>query len=105
MKFSSATLLILASSVAAFSFPAFSPRTSTVMSMSAVQTPTYTFTKSEEIFAEAKEVSTCLWRSISRIFLNLSNGSTRLSIIYHALLNGIPHFFSLCDMKSSILTF
>jgi hypothetical protein len=66
MKFSSAALLILAGSVAAFSSPAFTPRTSTtVMSMSAVQTPTYTFTKSEEIFAEAKEVSTCLWRSIS----------------------------------------
>jgi len=56
MKFSAASLLVLAGSAAAFSSPAFTPRSSSAMSMSAVQTPTYTFTKSEEIFAEAKNL-------------------------------------------------
>jgi hypothetical protein len=80
MKFSSAALLMLAGSTAAFSSPAFSPRSSTAMSMSAVQTPTYTFTKSEEIFAEAKEVSSCYVRL--RNLLVLSEGCENQSPYY-----------------------
>jgi len=60
MKFSAASLLLLAGSASAFSSPAFAPRSSLALKMSVVQTPTYTFAKSEEIFAEAKEVSIAL---------------------------------------------
>jgi hypothetical protein len=55
MKFAIAAA-VLAGSAAAFSTPAFATKSST-LKMSAVETPTYTFTKSEQIFAEAQEVS------------------------------------------------
>lgn len=43
---------------AAFSSPAFTTKaSSTSLKMTATDTPIYTFTKSEEIFAEAKTVS------------------------------------------------
>ena len=54
MKLAFATAL-MASSAAAFS-PSFSAP-NTALKMSAVETEVYTFDKSEEIFAEAKNVS------------------------------------------------
>jgi len=54
MKFGIATIALLAGSAAAFN-PAFATR-SYGLKMSAVDSETYTFTKSEEIFAEAKEL-------------------------------------------------
>jgi len=54
MKFALASLLV--GSAAAFSNPAFMGKTSS-LKMSAVESSTYTFTKSEEIFAEAQTVS------------------------------------------------
>ena len=49
-------IALMAGSAAAFS-PSFSTSTSTALKMSAVQTELYTFERSEEIFAEAKNVS------------------------------------------------
>ena len=59
MKLTLATLALTASLSGAFApnGKAFATRSSSSLGMSAVETPaTYTFTKSEEIFAEAKEV-------------------------------------------------
>ena len=56
MRFAVASALLIGSA-AAFSSPSFVKKGSS-LSMSAVaETPTYTFNKSEEIFAEAKTVS------------------------------------------------
>ena len=55
MKLAFATAL-MASTAAAFS-PASVPSANTALKMSAVETELYTFEKSEEIFAAAKEVS------------------------------------------------
>jgi hypothetical protein len=58
------TLALTASVGAAFA-PGKAFARSSSLSMSAVETPTYTFTKSEEIFAEAQDVRTVpLWCSI-----------------------------------------
>lgn len=46
----------LVGSVAAFA-PTFATRPWSALKMSTVETPTYTFAKSEEIFAEAQTVS------------------------------------------------
>jgi hypothetical protein len=54
MKFALASVLIATTS--AFSTPSFNTK-NTALKMSAVETPLYTFEKSEEIFAEAKNVS------------------------------------------------
>lgn len=59
MKF---TFAVIAWAVSTSVTNAFAPikalkSTSSALGMSAVQTPTYTFTKSEEVFAEALEVS------------------------------------------------
>jgi hypothetical protein len=54
MKFTLASVLIATAS--AFSTPSFNAQ-NTALKMSAVETPLYTFQKSEEIFAEAKNVS------------------------------------------------
>ena len=51
---------LLVSSATAFA-PTFATRSSSALKMSTVEkTPTYTFTKSEEIFAEAQNVSTVM---------------------------------------------
>lgn len=55
MKFVFACTLALTASVGAFA-PNTAFARSSARSMSAVETPTYTFTKSEEIFAEAQDV-------------------------------------------------
>mmetsp|Transcript_15396 Transcript_15396/g.21967 ORF Transcript_15396/g.21967 Transcript_15396/m.21967 type:complete len:467 (-) Transcript_15396:307-1707(-) len=55
MKFLLASAL-LAASASAFSSPTFVKSNGSSLKMSAVETPTYTFAKSEEIFAEAKEL-------------------------------------------------
>jgi hypothetical protein len=57
MKFALAcsTLALTASMGAAFA-PSTAFARSSSLSMSAVETPTFTFTKSEEIFAEAQNV-------------------------------------------------
>ncbi len=56
MRFAVASALLV-SSAAAFSSPSFVKKLSS-LSMSAVaETPTYTFSKSEELFAEAQTVS------------------------------------------------
>jgi hypothetical protein len=67
MKFSLActTLALTASMGAAFA-PTKAFARSSVLDMSAVETPTYTFTKSEEIFAEAKTV-----RSLRKQYVNI----------------------------------
>lgn len=57
MKFVFACTLALTASVGAFA-PNTAFARSSAVSMSAVETPTYTFTKSEEIFAEAQHVRT-----------------------------------------------
>jgi hypothetical protein len=59
MKFvlACSTLALTASLAGAFA-PSKAFARSTARSMSAVETPTFTFTKSEEIFAEAQNVST-----------------------------------------------
>jgi hypothetical protein len=49
----------LVGSAAAFA-PTFATRPSSALKMSTVETPTYTFAKSEEIFAEAQQVSTSI---------------------------------------------
>jgi len=54
MKLAIAALIL--GSAAAFA-PASTARGASVLSMTATGTETYTFTKSEEIFKEAKEVS------------------------------------------------
>ena len=54
MKLAIAALIL--GSAAAFA-PANTARGASVLSMTATGTETYTFTKSEEIFKEAKEVS------------------------------------------------
>jgi hypothetical protein len=54
MKFVFACTLALTASVGAFAPNTAFARTSSLMS--AVETPTFTFTKSEEIFAEAQHV-------------------------------------------------
>ena len=59
MKFVLASAMIGAA--AAFSNPSFMARPS-ALKMSAVEAETYTFTKSEEIFAEAQEVSRATWK-------------------------------------------
>jgi hypothetical protein len=56
MKFVFACTLALTASVGAFAPSTAFARTTSALSMSAVETPTYTFTKSEEIFAEAQHV-------------------------------------------------
>jgi len=62
MKFAlpCSTFLALAASSAAFAPAKSFARQSSNLGMSAVETPTYTFTKSEEIFAEAQEVRSTL---------------------------------------------
>ena len=55
MKFVFACTLALTASVGAFA-PNTAFARSSARSMSAVETPTYTFAKSEEIFAEAQHV-------------------------------------------------
>jgi hypothetical protein len=58
MKFSIASSLLLVSSATAFAPTFGAPRTSTTLMSTAEKV--YTFAKSDEIFAEAKEVSaTC----------------------------------------------
>jgi len=57
MKFSAASLFLLSSSAAAFSAPTFGAPRSSALKMTATETQVYTFAKSEEIFAEAQEVS------------------------------------------------
>lgn len=56
MKLAFASALLVGSATA-FT-PAFGTRPNSAMKMSAVDTEKYTFAKSEEIFAEAQEVST-----------------------------------------------
>jgi hypothetical protein len=58
MKFViAATALALSTSCSLAFAPIKTVHSSTTLGMSAVQTPTYSFTKSEEVFAEALEVS------------------------------------------------
>jgi hypothetical protein len=63
---------------------AFAPSTafarSSSLSMSAVETPTFTFTKSEEIFAEAQNVR--IW--IPVWWCRIAQHSTAYSICLHA---------------------
>mmetsp|Transcript_54855 Transcript_54855/g.81458 ORF Transcript_54855/g.81458 Transcript_54855/m.81458 type:complete len:468 (+) Transcript_54855:49-1452(+) len=54
MKFSLASVMVMVGSATAFTPSAFMPRTTTAVHMSAVETPLYTYTKSEELFNEAK---------------------------------------------------
>lgn len=56
MKLSLAVSLLLASSTAAFAPQPFGARGSALHSTTVADTPTYTFAKSEEIFAEAQTV-------------------------------------------------
>jgi len=56
MKLTFATALLIGST-AAFTSPALVRRNTVLAMSSAVETPVYTFAKSEEIFAEAKTVS------------------------------------------------
>jgi hypothetical protein len=63
MKFiAAATALALSTSFSVAFVPAINSPVSKSLKMSADETPTYTFTKSEEVFAEALEVSKILHR-------------------------------------------
>jgi hypothetical protein len=57
MKFSIATALLMAGSAAAFTTTPSFARSSALKMSTVTDTPTYTFAKSEEIFAEAQNVS------------------------------------------------
>lgn len=54
MKLSVATSLLMATTAAAFTSPQFGMARQTSLDMVATETPLYTFTKSEELFAEAQ---------------------------------------------------
>ena len=70
MKFALASALIIGSA-AAFSTPSFGSRTSALKS--AVEAETFTFEKSEEIFAEAKTVSSSYTRNFFKNIVTLTS--------------------------------